>query len=57
MLPFNYRVLAQITDICKAWFTTRFDQHPANVGVEKALVGVIRIEVGVGVSMVCSVTS
>ena len=57
MLPFDNRVLAQITDICNAWFTTRFEQHPANVRVEKAFVGVIRIEVGVGVSMVCSVAS
>ena len=57
MLPFDNRVLAQITDVRNAWLTTRFEQHPANVGVEKAFVSIIRIEVGVGVSMVCSVAS
>ena len=57
MLPFDDRVLAQIADIRNTWFTAGFDEHPANVGIEKAFVSVVRVQVGVGVPMVCSVTS
>ena len=52
VLPADDRVPAQVADICSAGFATRLDQHPADVGPEKSAVSVIRIEFGVGVSVV-----
>lgn len=52
VLPADDRAPAQIADVRDAGFATRLDQHPADVGPEKSAVGVIRIQFGIGVSVV-----
>lgn len=52
MLPPDNLVLRKIAHVCHTRFTTRLDDHPADVGPEQALVGIVRVEIGVGVPVV-----
>ena len=52
MLPLDERVLAEIGGVGLAGVELRFEDHPADVGPEEPAFGVVRVEVGVGVSMV-----
>lgn len=56
VLPPYDGILAQIADVRYTGLTTRLQNHPADMGVPKALVGVVRVEVGVGVPVMCPVT-
>ena len=53
--PYNL-VLAQITNVGNAGFTTGLENHPTEMGEPEALVGVVRVQVGVGVTVVGTVT-
>lgn len=57
MLPPDNLGPGQVRDVGNTGFAARLDDHPADVGVPEALVGVVGIEVGVGVAVVCAVTS
>lgn len=57
MLPPNNGVLAQVADVGDTGLAARFHQHPANVGVEETFVGIVRIQLGVGVAMVSAVAT
>jgi len=53
--PYNL-VLAQIADVGDARPAARFEKHPADVGVPKALVSVVWVQISVGVTVVGAVT-
>jgi hypothetical protein len=55
MLPLDDRVPGQVTDVCHARLATGLDYHPAHMGPKKSLVGIVWVEVGVGVTVVCAV--
>ena len=57
MLPSDDRALAQVTDVGNTGLVAGFEKHPANMREPEALVGVVRIEVGVRVTMVGAVTA
>lgn len=57
VLPLDDLILAQVTNIRHAGLVAGLEDHPANVRVPEALVGVVRVEVGVGVPMVSTVTA
>jgi hypothetical protein len=57
VLPANEGVVGQVGAIGDTWFTTRMNDHPADVRPEKTVVGAIRIQVGVGITMVGTMTS
>lgn len=57
VLPADNGVLAEVANIRNTWLATGPDQHPPDVGVEKSTVGVVGVEVGVGVAVVGSVTA
>lgn len=56
MLPPHNLIFAQVADVCNTGLTPRFDQHPTDVGVPESLVGIVRVQVGVGVPVVGTVT-
>lgn len=57
VLPLDDRVASQVADVGDTGPSAGLDKHPANVGVEEALVGVVGVELGVGVTMVSSVAT
>jgi len=57
VLPPHYLVLAQIADVRHTRPTARLQEHPSYMRVPETLMGVVRVEVGVGIAMVCPVTS
>lgn len=57
VLPSDDGVLGEITDICGTGLSARLDKHPTDVGPVETLVGVVWVKVGVGVSVVSTVTS
>jgi hypothetical protein len=57
MLPPHNITLGQVAHVGDAWFTAGFNHHPADVRPPQALVSVIRVEVGVGVSVMRTVTT
>jgi hypothetical protein len=52
VLPLDNRATVQVGDVGDTGLATGLDKHPANVGPEKALVGVVGIKFGVGVAVV-----
>ena len=56
MLPPHNLVLAQVADVGDAGLTARFEKHPTNMGVPETLVSVVWIQVGIGVTVVGTVT-
>ena len=52
VLPFDDVVLAQITDVGNARLSAGLDKHPTDMAPVKTFVGVVGIEVGIGVSVV-----
>lgn len=56
VLPFDDLALAQVTNISDARFPAWLQQHPTDMRIPETLVGVVRVEVGIGVTMVCAVT-
>jgi hypothetical protein len=57
VLPPDYGVLAQIADVGHTKLMTRLQKHPTNMREPETLVGVVRVEVSVGISVVRPVTS
>ena len=57
MLPPNDGVLAQIADVGDTGLAAGFHQHPANVRVEETFVGIVWVQLGVGVAMVSAVAT
>jgi hypothetical protein len=57
VLPPDDLVLAKIADVRNTGLATGLDEHPADMRVPETLVGVVRVEVGVGVTMVSAVTT
>lgn len=57
VLPPHNRVLRQVTDVCNTGLAPGLQQHPSHVTVPKAFVGIVRVEFGVGVPMVGTVTA
>jgi hypothetical protein len=57
VLPPHDLVLAQIADVRNTGFAARFQEHPADVRVPKSLMSVVRVEVGIGVSVVSAVAT
>jgi len=55
VLPPHNLVLAQIADVGDAGLTTWFEEHPTDVGKPEALVSVVRVQVGVSVTVVGTV--
>ena len=52
VLPPNDLAPAQVADVGGAGVVARLDEHPADVGEEKTLVGVVWVEIGVSVTVV-----
>jgi len=57
VLPPNDPVLRQVRDIGNSNLSSWLDNHPANVSPPETFVGRVWVELGVGVSVVCPVTS
>ena len=57
VLPPDYRTLAKVGNVSKTGLATGFNNHPADVGPEQTMVGAVRVELGVGVTMVGTVTT
>jgi hypothetical protein len=57
VLELDNLVAGEIRDVGDTRLSTGLDEHPANVGPEEALVGVIGVELGVCVPMVGTMTS
>lgn len=57
VLPADDWIPAEIGNVGDTRLAAGLDEHPANVGPEETLVGGVRIKVGVGVAMVCTVTT
>lgn len=57
VLPADDGALAEVGDVCDAGLAAGLDEHPADVGVVEALVGVVRVELGVGVAVVGTVAA
>lgn len=57
VLPLYDRVVSQITNIGNTRLATGLDEHPTEVSVPETFVSIVRIKVGVGVTMVSTVTS
>ena len=57
MLPCHNGILFEVADICGAVTVARLDEHPANMGPQKSMLCTVRVEVGIGVAMMCSVMS
>jgi len=57
MLPPDNIVLGEIAHVCYTGFTTRLDDHPADVRPKQALMGIVRVKIGVGVPVVRTMTT
>lgn len=57
MLPSDHLVTAQIRNVGDTGFTTRLDDHPADVTPKEALVSRVGIEVGICVSVMGPMTT
>jgi hypothetical protein len=57
VLPPDDLVLAEVADVRDPRLAARLEDHPTNVGVPEAFVGVVRVKVGVGVAMVGAMTA
>jgi hypothetical protein len=57
MLPSDHLVLAKVRDVGNSGLAAGFDDHPADVGPEKAVVGTVRVEISVCVTMVGTMTT
>lgn len=57
VLPPHDLVLCQVGHISDPRLTTGLDHHPADVRPQEAFVGIVWVEVGVGVAVVSTVTS
>ena len=57
VLPLDDLVSAQVRDVGNTDLASGLDDHPSDVGPPEPLVGGVRVELGVGVSVVRSVTA
>lgn len=57
MLPAHNGVLGEVAHISDTGLAARLEEHPTDMGVEEALVGVVGVKVGVGVAVVCAVAT
>lgn len=57
VLPPHDGALAQIADVRHTGPTARLQKHPTYMRVPETLMGIVRVEVGVGIAMVRPVTS
>jgi len=57
MLPSDNIVLGKIANVCHTGFTTGLEEHPTNVRPQQALMGIVGVEVGIGVPVVGTVTT
>jgi hypothetical protein len=57
VLPPDDRVLAQVANVCDTNLIPRFQNHPADVRPPEALVRIVGVKVGVGVTVVCTVSA
>jgi len=57
VLPAYKRVVGEVGTIGDTWFTTRMDDHPADMRPQETVMGAVRVQVGVGVTMVGTMTS
>lgn len=57
VLPLHDFALAQVADISNTGTVAGLDKHPPNVREKEALVRIVRIEVCVGIAVMCTVTT
>lgn len=57
VLPLCDVVLPEIANICSTGFPTRLENDPPDVREQQPFVRVVRIEIGVGIAMVGTMTS
>jgi len=57
MLPSDNCILCQVRHVRVSCATTRLDDHPTNVRPYETVVSAVRIEVGVGVTMVSAMAT
>lgn len=57
VLPANNGVLRKVANVCDSWFPSGLNHHPTDMGVKKAAMSIVRVKVGVGVTVVSSMTS
>lgn len=57
MLPPDDFVLAQVADVGNSGLSARLDEHPTDMRVPEAFVGVVGVQVGVGISVMGTVTA
>jgi len=57
VLPPHDGALAQVADVCDTRLAAGLHEHPAHMRIPETLVGIIWVEVGVGITMVCPVSS
>lgn len=57
VLPPHDGALAQIADVRHTRLTARLQKHPTYMRVPETLMGIVRVEVSVGIAMVRPVTS
>jgi hypothetical protein len=57
VLPFNDFILGQIANISDAGLAPWLNHHPSYMRPQEAFVGIVRIEIGVGVAMVSTVST
>ena len=48
---------AKVGDVGHAWLVVGFDDHPADMGPEEAMVHAIRVKIRVSIAMVCMVAT
>ena len=57
VLPANEGVVVKVGAVGNTWFTARMEDHPANVGPKETVMSTIRVQVGIGITMVGTMTS
>lgn len=57
VLPLDDIVLAEITDIGDSGLSARLEQHPADMREPETVVGIVRVQLGVGVSVMGAVAT
>lgn len=57
MLPSNNLVLAQVADISNTGSTSRLEDHPTDMSPPETVMSIIRIKVGIGVTMVSAMAT
>jgi hypothetical protein len=57
VLPANDGVLRKVANIRDSWLPSGLNHHPTDMGVEKTAMSIVRVKVGVGVTVVSSMTS